>query len=115
MTIVKINAITVPPDAGAEIERRFAARAGDVDKQPGFEGFELLRPTDGSNRYFVVTRWADEESFQAWMSSRAFGEQHGNRASTSENENDAGRSQPPVSSQAELLAFEVVDLTPPAA
>jgi heme-degrading monooxygenase HmoA len=106
MTIVKINAITVPADAGRELEGRFAARAGDVDQQPGFEGFELLRPTDGSNRYFVVTRWADEASFQAWMNSRAFGEQHGKQAAAAE-----GQPQRPVSSQAELLAFEVVDLT----
>ena len=105
MTVVKINAITVPDDAGTEIERRFAARAGEVDKQPGFEGFELLRPTDGSNRYFVVTRWADEQSFQAWLGSRAFGAEHGK----------APAGQRPVSSHAELLAFEVVDLAPPAA
>jgi heme-degrading monooxygenase HmoA len=110
MTVVKINAITVPDDgtdattdAGAELERRFAARAGAVDKQPGFEGFELLRPTDGSNRYFVVTRWADEESFQGWVNSRAFGAEHGKQP--------AG--QRPVSSHAELLAFEVVELSPP--
>jgi heme-degrading monooxygenase HmoA len=76
-----------------------------VDQQPGFEGFELLRPTDGSNRYFVVTRWADEASFQAWMNSRAFGEQHGKQPAAN------GQPQRPVSSQAELLAFEVVDLT----
>jgi heme-degrading monooxygenase HmoA len=103
MTVVNINAITVPDDAGAgtELERRFAARAGEVDKQPGFEGFELLRPADGSNRYFVVTRWADEESFQGWIESRAFGAQHGKPA----------EGQRPVSSHAELLAFEVVDLS----
>jgi heme-degrading monooxygenase HmoA len=109
MTVVKINAITVPDNAGRELEGRFAARAGDVDQQPGFEGFELLRPTDGSNRYFVVTRWADEESFQAWMSSRAFGEQHGKPAAAD------GQPQRPVASGAELLAFEVVDLARPGA
>ena len=101
MTVVKINAITVPGGAGTELERRFAARAGDVDQQPGFEGFELLRPTDGSNRYFVVTRWADEESFQGWMGSRAFGAEHGKQQ----------EGQRPVASGAELLAFEVVDLS----
>jgi heme-degrading monooxygenase HmoA len=46
MTLIKINAITVPEDAGDELARRFAARAGAVDGQDGFEGFELLRPTD---------------------------------------------------------------------
>ena len=40
MTVVKINAITVPADSGDELARRFAARAGAVDNQDGFEGFE---------------------------------------------------------------------------
>jgi len=47
MTVIKINAITVPENSGDELARRFAARAGAVDNQEGFEGFELLRPTDG--------------------------------------------------------------------
>jgi len=54
---VKINAITVPVDSGDELARRFAAHAGAVDDQPGFEGFELLKPTDDSNTWLVITRW----------------------------------------------------------
>jgi heme-degrading monooxygenase HmoA len=108
MTIIRINAITVPEAAGPELEKRFAARSAEVDKMPGFEGFELLRPTDGSNRYFVVTRWADEASFQNWVSSQSFSNEHARAASGSA---DAR----PVSSHAELLSFEVVDLTSPSA
>lgn len=73
---MKINAITVPEGAGDELARRFAARAGAVDGQPGFEGFELLRPTDGRRQWLVVTRWQDEESFQTWASSPAFAHGH---------------------------------------
>jgi heme-degrading monooxygenase HmoA len=47
MSVVKINAIAVPEGMGAELEKRFAARVGAVEKMPGFEGFELLRPTNG--------------------------------------------------------------------
>lgn len=96
MTVIKINAITVPAGSGDELAHRFAARAGAVDGADGFEGFELLRPTGGESRYFVVTRWRDEASFEAWRSQR-----HPSHEST-------GRQ--PVSSQAELLEFEVVDL-----
>ncbi len=46
MTVVKINAITVPADSGDELARRFAARAGAVDDQDGFEGFELLKSSE---------------------------------------------------------------------
>lgn len=76
--MVKINAITVPADSGDELARRFAARAGAVDNEPGFEGFELLQPTDDRTVWLVITRWADEESFQSWLSSPAFG--HGHRS-----------------------------------
>lgn len=77
MSVIRINAITVPADGGAELARRFAARAGAVDNAEGFEGFELLRPTDGRDVWLVVTRWRDEAAFQAWVSSPAFA--HGHR------------------------------------
>ena len=100
MSVIKINAITVPEGSGDELAQRFAARAGAVDNQAGFEGFELLKPTDGRNVWLVVTRWRDEESFQAWVSSPAFA--HGHR----------GASEPaphggPVSSHSELWSYEV--------
>ena len=101
MTVVRINAITVGPDSGDELARRFAARAGAVDGQDGFEGFELLRPTDDRLTWLVVTRWRDEESFQAWVSSRDFGSAHGERPEGAK---------PPVGLSAELWGYEVVDL-----
>jgi heme oxygenase (mycobilin-producing) len=76
MTVIKINAITVPADSGDELARRFAARAGAVDNQDGFEGFELLKPTDERTTWLVVTRWRDEGSFAAWLNSQAFGHGH---------------------------------------
>ncbi len=76
MSVVKINAIAVPEGRGAELEVRFSARAGEVEKMPGFEGFELLRPTAGETRYFVYTRWESEEAFLAWVNSEAFTRGH---------------------------------------
>ena len=57
MAYVNITALSFPPGAQAEIERRFGARKKAVDAAAGFQGFELLRPTVGEDRYFVVTRW----------------------------------------------------------
>ena len=99
MSVVKINAISVPPQASEELERRFAARAGTVEKSPGFLGFQLLRPVQGEDRYFVVTHWADEESFAAWRDGDARAAHAGE---------GSGESRRPVSSGAELLEFEVV-------
>ncbi len=76
MTVIKINAITVPEGSGDELARRFAARAGAVDDQEGFEGFELLQPTDDRTTWLVITRWRDEDSFTAWVSSAAFSHGH---------------------------------------
>lgn len=108
MSVVKINAIAVPEGMGAELEKRFAARAGEVEKMPGFEGFELLRPVEGEDRYFVYTRWETEEAFQAWASSQAFGRGHAGGEG-----GDEGRPQP-VATGASLLEFEVVTRVEPA-
>ena len=101
MAVVKINAISLPDGAGPELEKRFAARKHAVDGQPGFLGFQLLRPTGGETRYFVVTTWESDEAFQAWRQGPA-AEVHGQKAP------DSG--QRPVSSGADLLEFEVVEL-----
>jgi heme-degrading monooxygenase HmoA len=102
VTVVRINAITVPADSGDELARRFAARAGAVDSQDGFEGFELLKPTDGRTTWLVMTRWRDEEAFQAWVQSPAFG--HGHRSAA---ERAGGEAPPPVGVSSELWSFEI--------
>lgn len=76
MSIVKINAITVPGEHGDEVARRFGERAGAVDGMDGFEGFELLRPTDDRETWLVVTRWRDDEAFQGWIRSPQFADGH---------------------------------------
>jgi heme-degrading monooxygenase HmoA len=102
VTVIKINAITVPADSGDELARRFAARAGAVDDQDGFEGFELLKPTDDRTTWLVVTRWRDEEAFEAWVSSRAFGQGH-QQASGDDSEPKRG----PVGAHSELWSYEI--------
>ncbi len=102
MAVVKINAIEVPEGKGEELERRFAARHGAVDGEPGFLGFELLRPVGGENRYFVYTRWETEEDFQRWANGPA-------------KEAHAQESRDPVSSGASLMEFELVQESRPGA
>src|SRR5258708_38959973 len=98
MPVVKINAIEVPADAGPELEKRFANRAHAVDNQPGFLGFQLLRPVKGEDRYFVVTQWESEGAFQPWATRPAVEAHAGQRAN-------------PVATGASLLELEgVVDV-----
>ena len=76
MTVIKINAISVPEGIGSEVASRFAARAGAVDGTEGFEGFELWEPEDGRNQWLVVTRWLDDASFEKWRSSGQAADAH---------------------------------------
>lgn len=85
MSIVKINALTVPADQREVLEKRFGARAGTVESSDGFEWFELLRPLEGTDQYLVYTRWRSEEDFQAWM------EGSGRRAHGGDAKPDAGK------------------------
>ena len=97
MSVVRFNAITVPADRMEELEKRFANRAGEVSKMPGFEEFQLLRPSDGRDVVLVYTRWSSEEAFNDWVNSAAF--QHGHKA-------HAG--QGPVGTASELWSFDVI-------
>lgn len=98
MSVVRINAIEVPEGMGEVLEERFAQRLGAVDGQPGFEGFELLRPTgDAESRYFVVTHWRSAEDFDAWVNSADFSRGHAHSGG-------AG----PVGSGSAVLEFDVV-------
>jgi heme-degrading monooxygenase HmoA len=100
VSVIKINAITVPEEGGDELAKRFGARAGAVDDQDGFEGFELLRPTDDRRTWLVVTRWRDEDAFNAWVSSPAFGSGHRGAGGS-------GEGRPPVAMSSELWSYEV--------
>ncbi|MET0727372.1 MAG: antibiotic biosynthesis monooxygenase family protein [Acidimicrobiales bacterium] len=115
MSIIKINAITVAADSGDELAHRFAKRAGAVDDQDGFEGFELLQPTDDRTTWLVVTRWRDEDAFNAWVSSPAFGAGHqsettsgegGDRPPSGHPHGGAGGSKP-VGVSSELWSYKV--------
>ncbi|MHB8294886.1 MAG: antibiotic biosynthesis monooxygenase family protein [Acidimicrobiales bacterium] len=103
MSVVKINAITVAPERFAEFAERFAARAGQVEKMDGFEGFQLLEPNDGRGTWLVYTRWRDEDAFAAWVSSPAF--RHGHARS----EGPAG----PVGTASVLWSFELAATAAP--
>ena len=103
VSIVKINAITVPRERFAEFERRFASRAGRVSGAGGFEGFQLLRPNDERETCLVVTQWRSEEHFRAWVASPDFAAGHAQH-----------REEGPVGTASELWSFDVLEREGPA-
>ena len=108
MSIVKINAITVPAERADVMAQRFAARAGAVGKAEGFEEFQLLRPDDDRTTWLVYTRWRDEESFEAWRTSQAFGQggAHGGGGAPPQQGGQTAQSGP-VATGSELWSFRL--------
>jgi len=98
VSIVKINAITVPRERFEDFEQRFASRAGKVSSAPGFEAFELLRPNDDRELCLVVTRWRSEEDFQSWVGSADFRAGHAQH-----------REHGPVGTASEMWSFDVLE------
>ena len=103
MSVVKINAITVPRERFAEFEQRFATRAGKVSSAEGFEGFQLLRPNDDREVCLVVTQWRAEEDFLAWVKSPDFAAGHAQH-----------RTDGPVGTASEIWSFDVLETEVPA-
>ena len=81
--VVSIFRVPVPKgqDAAAfreKIAGMFEHRAKAVDGMPGFQGFELLAALDDAQRGFIIiTRWADQASYEAYLRSDAFAKGHG--------------------------------------
>ncbi|MEL6981805.1 MAG: antibiotic biosynthesis monooxygenase family protein [Actinomycetota bacterium] len=120
MSIVKINALEIPPQAGDEIVKRFTARMDSLADVAGFLGFELLRPTgDTETRWFVYTRWTDQAAYEAWRDGDGARASHagppsGQGGPGQQGDGEAGArpageggAPPPVSMGATLLEFEV--------
>ncbi|MDU0968776.1 MAG: antibiotic biosynthesis monooxygenase family protein [Actinomycetaceae bacterium] len=103
MSIVKINEITVPAGGGDQITQRFQRNAATMEGIDGFEGFELLRPTDDSDVWMVVTHWRDEDAYQGWLTGPAFAAAHGHKAG----EAPSPHRPKPTGTSSRVRAFEV--------
>ena len=104
MSVVKINAIVVPPHAQERFEERFRGRGGAVEKTPGFEWFELLRPLEGTDQYLVYTRWSSEDAYRAWEQGQDFARAH---------EGGGDSLAPAASDSHHLWSYEVIESSAP--
>lgn len=98
MSVVKVNAITVPRERFDAFAERFASRAGKVEQSEGFESFQLLRPNDDREVCLVMTQWRSEEDFQAWLKGPDFAAGHAQH-----------RTDGPVGTASELWSFDVLE------
>jgi len=73
---VAINFIDCDDDYKQRFEELFSTRAKAIDTMPGFKNMEVLKPSDNSNGYLIVSHWNSEADFKQWTSSPEFIEGH---------------------------------------
>jgi len=98
MSVVKINAITVPREDFDEFARRYRTPAEEMPDAEGFEGFELLQPDDKRDVFLVLTRWRSEADFNAWTKSPDFSARHARHQFGG-----------PIGATSEIWSFRVID------
>lgn len=99
---VAFNVLSVPPQARATLEERFAKRAGEVETMKGFRHFELLRPISGTDDYLVYTRWDSKADFDAWVNSMQFSRGHAQQSA------EEGRA--PAATGSQVWTFEAIQI-----
>lgn len=70
-----LNNIPVTDEGRPVFEHQFSLRSNQIEGQPGFIAFRLLRPLD-SDTYVVMTEWTEASDFDRWKNSSAFKASH---------------------------------------
>ena len=73
-----LNHIPVSDEGRPIFEKRFLERSREIEKEPGFIAYRLLRPLD-SDTYIVLTQWTGPNSYDAWKNSNSFINAHGQK------------------------------------
>jgi heme-degrading monooxygenase HmoA len=75
LAVISYFPLSLPEEARAGFEKSWKSRVGAVDTFPGFISTELLALPD-RGEYVVLTRFQDEASFNAWITSDNFTKGH---------------------------------------
>ena len=73
---VAINTIHCQPSYVPRFEALFQSRAHAIDRMPGFQNMQVLRPAKPGDPYLIVSHWESEHAFKSWTSSPEFLEGH---------------------------------------
>ena len=73
---VAVNRISVREGYHARFEELFGSRAKAIDRFPGFQHMQVLKPSRDGEPYLIVSHWQDETAFRAWVGSPEFIEGH---------------------------------------
>lgn len=75
-TFVAISRFVVANGMTGEVKAAFRARPHLVDGAAGFVRMDVLSPVDRPEEIWLVTHWADEESYRCWHSSHLYRDSH---------------------------------------
>lgn len=79
MGYVAINNITCEPSYIERMEYLFSTRAREIDKIPGFQSVEVLRPMESQDAdapFLVISHWDSMDCFENWTKSEEFKKGH---------------------------------------
>ena len=76
IVVTVISRFRVRNGLEGEVRRAFFNRPRWVEKAPGFCGLDVLTEEGDSSVFLLLTRWTDEESFQAWHRGEAHHQSH---------------------------------------
>jgi heme-degrading monooxygenase HmoA len=73
---VALSRFTVANGMTPQVKEAFVNRPHLVDGAPGFLGMEVLCPLDNADEFWLLTRWADEQSYRLWHGSHVYHASH---------------------------------------
>lgn len=71
---ITVNTIKVVPQAAPEMIESFKKSAPEMKALPGFLGFELWRPDEGT--ILAIAKWESKEAFEQYPRSEMFRRHH---------------------------------------
>jgi heme-degrading monooxygenase HmoA len=74
---VALSRFTVANGMAGQVKASFVNRPHLVDGAPGFLRLEVLSPLDDQDEIWLITYWADEQSYRQWHRSHQYKESHG--------------------------------------
>jgi heme oxygenase (mycobilin-producing) len=73
---VALSQFTVANAMAAQVKQAFIERPHLVENAPGFVRLDVISPIDNPEELWLLTYWADEQSYRAWHRSHMYHAAH---------------------------------------
>jgi heme-degrading monooxygenase HmoA len=71
-----LSKFVVANDMVDEVKKAFKDRPHLVDSAPGFIRLDVISPVEYPSEIWLITYWADENSYRTWHRGHAYHESH---------------------------------------